>query len=390
MGKSDFKLNRFKLIRVTTISMSLDLLLQNQLKMLNHYFDVIALSSPGNHLSIVQSREGVRTLSVNMRRSISLFSDLNAVARLIYIFWREKPTIVHTNTPKASLLSMIASYFAFVPIRIYTITGLRYETEKGIKRFILINFERLTCFFSNIIVAESDGVKNMIIRDQLTRKKIFKIGNGNINGIDTNFWNPLKVSPLAISQLRLKLGINQRDFVFIFVGRLVGDKGVNELIEAFCSASLQDCKLLLVGPYESELDPLKKETIEKINNEKNIITVGYQTDVRSHIALSNVLVLPSYREGFSNVLLQAGAMGKPVISTRVNGTDELVVEYQNGIFVEKRNSDSLRFALLYVKTNYEKFSSDFCKNRVVNLFSQDVYYPQLLEFYKNIIKKFNF
>ncbi len=372
------------MIRITTIPLSLNLLLKNQLKMLNQQFEVVALSAPGDDLKFVGMREGVRTIEVPMKREISLIDDLVSLYELVKVFRRERPTIVHANTPKGSLLSMIASFICGVPFRIYTVTGLRYETEYGKKRSLLIWMERLTCKCASHVIAESGGVKAMIVKDKICSKKVNIIGNGNINGIDNDFWNPGKVDPISLMALRHEYGISSVDFVYIFIGRLVTDKGVNELVRAFKLLDVKNSKLLLVGPLESDLDSLDKDVLSDIQSNPNILTSGYQSDIRSFLGVSNILVLPSYREGFPNVLLQAGAMGLPVISTAVNGALDVIVDGKNGKIVEKRNVVALKEAMQFMRCNYKDFDSTYCRQQVISRFSQNNYYPLLMNFYKEL------
>lgn len=383
MGTSDQPKVKRKLFRVTTIPLSLNVLLRNQLKMLNEYYEVVGVSSPGPDLEIVKLREGIRVETLPMMREIKISKDLIALFGMVRLIYKEKPYIIHANTPKASLISMIAGFWAGVPLRIYTITGLRFETESGLKRKILILMEKVTCFFSTHVIAESAGVKKLIEMNGLTSKKAFIIGNGNINGIDINYWK--RVHNLSsLQKLKSDLGINDTDFVFVFVGRLVRDKGINELINAFAGIQNSNLKLLLVGPFEHNLDPLSKETLESIENNPQIISIGFQEDVRSYLNISHALVLPSYREGFPNVLLQAASMELPLISTDVNGAEEVIQEGENGYIVPKYSIIELKNAMIKMIKNYDKFDKQKCRDHVAHLFSQSNYYPLLLNFYREI------
>jgi glycosyltransferase involved in cell wall biosynthesis len=350
--------------------------------MLNQHFEVVALSSPGADLALVREREGIRTIQVPMKRDISVCHDLKSLFGMIIVFIREQPDIVHSNTPKGSLLSMIAGFLTFVPIRIYTITGLRYETEKGFRRKLLIWMERITCRFASHIIAESKGVQQMIINDRLFLGKTQIIGNGNINGLDDKYWNSEQVDIDHKVSLRRKYAIKKDDFVFIFIGRLVGDKGINELVKAFRSFRDINIKLLLVGPLESDLDHLEEDVLREIDSNLNIITTGFQADVRLFLSIAQSLVLPSYREGFPNVLLQGGAMGLPLISTDVNGAIDLIIEGRNGLIIKKKSVEELEAAMKYMIENYKNFDPQFCREDVINRYSQDYYYPKLLNFYK--------
>lgn len=373
-----------KLIRITTIPLSLNLLLQNQLKMLNVHFEVIALSSPGADLDLVSKREGIRTIQVPMKREISVWHDLLSLFRMVLVFIRERPDIVHSNTPKGSLLSMIAGFLTMVPVRIYTVTGLRYETEEGFRKQLLIYMERITCRFATHVIAESNGVHKMICNDRLFSGRIHIIGNGNINGLDVKFWNPEHVDKSQKFFLQRKYAIENDDFVFIFIGRLVGDKGVNELVKAFKAFSNLTVKLLLVGPMEIDLDPLEVDVLQEIETNPNIILTGFQSDVRLFLSIAHSLILPSYREGFPNVLLQGGAMGLPLISTDVNGAIDLIIEGRNGLIIKKKNVNELESAMKYMIKNYKRFDPKLCREYVINRYSQDNYYPKLLNFYTEL------
>ena len=352
--------------------------------MLNQHFETIGLSSPGKDLALVEKREGIRTIEVPMKRDIHLWHDLYSLFNLIKVFIREKPYMVHANTPKGSLLSMIAGFITFVPIRIYTITGLRYESEIGFKRRLLISMERLTCAFATNVIAESKGVQQMIINDRLFSGKAQIIGNGNINGLNANYWNPEEINIDQKIALRYKNAIERDDFVFIFIGRLVGDKGINELVKAFVPYKNSSVKLLLVGSMEPDLDPLEEDVLQEIDSNPNIMAIGFQADVRLFLCIAHSLILPSYREGFPNVLLQAGAMGLPLISTDINGAIDLIIEGRNGLIIKKKNVGELEAAMKYMIENYNNFDSKVCREDVISRYSQAYYYPKLLKFYKGL------
>jgi glycosyltransferase involved in cell wall biosynthesis len=352
--------------------------------MLNKHFEVVALSSPGDDLALVSKREGVRTIQVPMKRDISIWHDLQSLFCLIIVFIHEQPDIVHANTPKGSLLSMFAGFLTFVPIRIYTITGLRYETEKGFKRKLLIWMERITCKFASHVIAESKGVQQMVFNDRLFSGKPRIIGNGNINGLDEYYWDLEKVNPDLKFSLKNKYTIKKDDFVFIFIGRLVGDKGINELVKAFRSFRDLNIKLLLVGPLESDLDHLEEDVLREIDSNPNIITTGFQADVRLFLSIAHSLILPSYREGFPNVLLQGGAMGLPLISTDVNGAIDLIIEGRNGLIIKKKSVEELEAAIKYMIANFKNFDPQVCREAVISRYSQNYYYPELLNFYKGL------
>ena len=340
--------NKPKLIRTSTIAISLDYLLKGQLKFLNNHYEVLAASGADTHLENVFLREGVRVLNIPMQRAISPIKDLVTLWKLYRLFCYEKPKMVHSITPKAGLLSMTAAYFARVPIRIHTFTGLIFPSKTGILQKLLILMDKLLCFFATNIYPEGEGVKKDLIGHRITNKPLKIIANGNVNGIDINFFDSKLFTKNKQKTLRSSLGINESDFVFIFVGRLVGDKGINELVDAFWklkadSSKKGSFKLLLVGPFENKLDPLKPNVIEEISCNEDILAVGFQEDVRPYFAISNVLVFPSYREGFPNVVAEAMACETPCVVTDTG--DASFIVGKTGWVVPPKNSIKLANAI---------------------------------------------
>lgn len=344
-----------KLIRVTTVPLSLNLLLEGQLSFLSKYYSVLAISGKGKDLDEVGRRERVPTVAIEMERGISVFKDLKSFWQLYRCFKKEKPQIVHSITPKAGLLSMAAAYFARVPIRMHTFTGLVFPSKSGLFQRLLIYMDRCLCYFATQVYPEGEGVKRDLIHYKITKKPLKVLANGNINGIDTSHFSLDAITQEEKIQLCHALGIKHQDFIFVFVGRLVGDKGINELVAAFVRlntfaptnqvGSGGVAKLLLVGPFESHLDPLQPETLNEIHSNPNILSVGFQADVRPYFSISNVLVFPSYREGFPNVVMQAGAMGLASIVTNINGCNEIIEEGKNGILIPVRNTAALYEAM---------------------------------------------
>jgi glycosyltransferase involved in cell wall biosynthesis len=317
------------------------MLLKGQLKFMATNYEVIGVSSSGNDvLNQVGKQEGVKVIPVKMTRKITPIKDLKAVWQLYKILKIEKPFIVHSHTPKAGTLGMIAAYLAKVPHRLHTIAGLPLLEATGIKRWLLDIVEKLTYKCATKIYPNSFGLRDIILKNNFTsNNKLQVIGNGSSNGIDTNHFNPEIYSETEKQNLRKSLEIDENDFVFIFIGRLVNDKGINELVNAFCNLTMtnKNVKLLLVGGFKGESDLLPKQTWEKITTHEQIITVGQQKDVKPFLAMSDALVFPSYREGFPNVVLEAGAMGLPSIVTNINGSNEIITHGENGLIVPSKD-----------------------------------------------------
>ena len=375
-----------KLIRTATVAMSLDILIKGQLAFLNEYYEVIAVSGKDSYLENVALREGVRVENVPMNRTISPFNDFVSLVKMYLLFKKEKPDIVHSITPKAGLISMVAAFFAGVPIRIHTFTGLIFPSKTGIMRQLLIVMDKIVCYFATTIYPEGEGVKGDLIQYKITKKPLNVIANGNVNGVDIDYFNPNKVSQEQQSGLRNELGINHSDFVYLFVGRLVTDKGINELVSAFNLLSKDNSNLilLLVGPYENDLDPLQKITLEGIQNNEKILTVGFQKDIRPYFSIANVFVFPSYREGFPNVVMQAGAMGLSSIVTDINGSNEIIVNNKNGLIIPSKDEIELKQTMKFVLENKEilqKMNSE-SRERIATCYEQKVVWNAILNEYK--------
>lgn len=377
-------MNRPVLIRMTTVDTSLDSLLNGQLKFLNEHYEVVAVASDSGKLSHVSEREGVRTVGVPMSRAISPFKDFISLFKLIALFRRENPCIVHANTPKASLLGMLAAWICRVPNRIYLVTGLRFETTTGMMRFVLKSMERITCFCATKVIPEGDGVKATLIKENITKKPLRKILNGNINGINIGYFD----RNADIMQEAARIRRNPSEFIFVFIGRMVKDKGVNELVRAFdrLSKEVKDVRLLLLGRFEDKLDPISPLSRKIIEENDRITFAGYQADVRPFFAASDVAVLPSYREGFPNVILQAGAMGIPSIVTDISGCNEIIVNGQNGLIVPSKDEESLYDAMRKMATDPKLVRSLAVNSRhmIACRFSQSDVWNALLAEYKSL------
>lgn len=340
-----------KVLRISTIPMSLDLLLKGQLKMLAEHYEVVAVSSPGPELQKVAEREGVRTVELPMERRISLWKDLVALVKMIRLFRKEKPDLVHSLTPKAGLLSMLAGWICRVPVRIHMFTGLVFPSATGWKQKLLILTDKLTCACATYVNPEGLGVKRDLERFHITRKPLHIIGNGNINGMDMEYYSRSDEVMQQAAVIR-----EEKSFTFCFVGRMVGDKGINELVSAFQVVYQRhpEARLLLVGPFEEHLDPVSPETKEQILHHAGIRFMGWQEDVRPFLAASDVFVFPSYREGFPNVVLQAGAFDLPSVVTDINGCNEIIISGENGVIIPPKNKEALLSAMLQLMEHPEE------------------------------------
>lgn len=378
-----------KVFRITTSPMALKHLLRGQLSyMRSKGVDIVMISSDGKDLKETISHENCRHISIPLTRKITPLTDLLATLLLIRLILKEKPDIIHSHTPKAGIVGMLAGYLTRIPIRIHTVAGLPLMEAQGFKKMILNLVETFTYTLATKVYPNSKGLQTYILSKKLTSfSKLKVIGNGSSNGISTEYFDPKKIPIKERLKIRNQLGINKSDFVFIFVGRIVSHKGINELVKAFDQIykSNDSVKLLLVGPFESDLDPLSKESIYCIENNPHIISTGYQDNVRSLYAISDVLVFPSYREGFPNVVLQAGAMGLPSIVTDINGCNEIIKDGYNGLIISKKNSFELESAMIRIMKSKDLrvMLSKNARPNISRKYDQSIFWKLLLkEYYK--------
>ena len=378
-----------KLLRITTVPISLKTLLTGQHRFMSENgFEVIGVSSDGKELKEVAHDEGIRTIPLEMSRTISPLKDLKALWEFYRLCKKEKPDIVHSHTPKAGIVGMLGARLAGVPIRLHTVAGLPLMEAKGLKRKLLDVVEQLTYASAIRVYPNSKGLRDFILANNYTSKEKLKvIGNGSSNGIDTAHFSPTAVTEETKIQLKQSLGITLEDFVFIFVGRLVSDKGINELIAAFDQLSHSNAKLLLVGAEEPELDPLNRETLQIINTHPNILSVGFQNDVRPYFALSDCLVFPSYREGFPNVVMQAGAMGLPSIVTDINGCNEIIEEGVNGWIIPVKDQNALhaRMEKCMQQPEQQRQMGIKSRERMQSNYERSFIWKELLNEYQNTL-----
>ena len=377
-----------KVVRATTVPMSLDIFCRDMLSELSKKYEVVALSSPGTDLDNVTEREGVRAIAVPMARRISLKCDFISLCRLIKAFRKEKPTMVHSMTPKAGLLCMIAARIARVPVRVHTFTGLVFPTATGLKRRILMATDWLTCACATHIIPEGEGVKNDLLNNGVTKKPLKVLGHGNVRGVDLVFYSRRS------EVMELAAEIKKDVFTFVFVGRIVRDKGINELCQAMdkLSKSVQ-ARLLLVGKYEDSLDPISDEARGIIEKNPAIESVGpkYGEELLSYYAASDCFVFPSYREGFPNTVIEAGAMGLPSIVTDINGSREIIHQGENGVIIPSKDADALYEAMMNMVSDniaHDKMAGN-AREMIASRFEQGFVRKCLYDFYDEILKDYN-
>lgn len=377
--------NMIKLIRAVTVSQSIGFFEAMIPDLQSKGYEVISLSSPGAEIQKLRQK-GVKCIELPMKRRISLSKDIVSLWKLIKVFRKEQPDMIHSMTPKAGLLCMVAAKICRVPVRIHTFTGLVWPTATGLKRKILMATDWITCICATHIIPEGEGVKNDLLSHGITHKHLKVLGYGNVRGIDLKHFDRSSEVMREAEKIAVK-----DSFTFIFVGRIVRDKGINELVAAFTKLQRKysNIRLVLVGQFEDSLDPISCETKKEIKCNEHIVAVGVQKDVRPWLVSADALVFPSYREGFPNVVIEAGAMGLPSIVTNINGSREIIQDGVNGIIVPSQDEDVLYKAMEKFVTDqpFVSMLASHAREMIATRFEQGFVKQCLLDFYNDVKEK---
>lgn len=347
-------------------------------------YDTYLLAPDHDKTRAFCAAEGCSLLPTPIERDISIWKDIKSLLYTIKHFKSVRPDIVNVGTPKMGLVGILAAFLTRVPNRIYTCRGFRFEHERGFKRWVLIMMEKVTGFFANQVICISPSVKKMgCALDIFPESKVIVLGKGSSNGININKFNRKSISfpyQLELSQ-QLKL---DGKFIFGFVGRLVDRKGVSELFNAFENLykERQDIRLLIVGPVE-ETQLRDKTLVVRMQEHIGVIMVGMQVNIPLYLSLMDVFVLPAWWEGFGNVLIQAAAMGLPVISTLATGTQDAVSNGYNGLLVTPNSVDELTWAMKKLMLD-NSMRSEMGKNGLqwATYFTSDIIWDGLEQLYK--------
>lgn len=374
---------RQRLLIVTTVPETLAVILQGQPQFLNQHFDVALATSQGPELDALMS-EGVPVHVVNMARGINPIKDLVSIWNMVRLLRCVRPDVVHSFTPKAGLVAMLAGWFCKVPVHVHTFTGLIWPTAKGWRQKLLMMVDRLLCDCATHVLPEGQGVKLDMLRGKITHKPLQVIGYGNIAGVDAaHFSRAAHGLAMLADELRENIGIQTHDFVYAFVGRMNRDKGLDELLAAFMALP-NNCRLLIVGAVD-HVSPISAQAMDLLQNHQRVHWLGFQHDIRPALMLAHVLVLPSYREGLPNVLLQAGAMALPAIATDIGGCNDVIEQGLNGWLVQPADALSLQNAMQSAcdATPQERCSmGQVARARILERFERHGHWRRMLAFYR--------
>lgn len=369
---------------------------EGQLRFLSSDFNVCGIANEGEWIKKTENNEGIKIYINKIERKISPLKDFISILSTFFLLRKINPDIIHANTPKVGLVSMISGKMACIKTRIYMCHGLRYQGANGLFRHILKLFEKISCLLATHVVCVSQGVKDCLIKDGICNSaKLYVVNKGSINGFDPKLLI-YKLSDDRKNSIKSECGIPNNSIIYCFIGRLVKDKGVNQLVKAFvqfCN-EYHNAHMLLVGSYEQDIDPIEEITQSMIEQCQNIHAIGWQDNITPYLCISDIFVLPSYREGLSTTLLEAGSLCKPSITTNVTGCNDIIVNGFNGILIDdpkekdeiliiNQLKDAMRFFIncpMATKDSMGLRAREF----VVNNYSREMLWNKYREFYLRI------
>lgn len=342
-----------KIVHIVSVSFSIPYFFGEQIPYFNKKgFSFSVICSPSSNLEEFSQKFEFDSVEVEIKREINIFSDIRAIFEIFFYLRREKVETVIAHSPKGGLVGMIAAKIAGVPKRIFFRHGLPFETQKGIKRGILILCEKICGLFASKVVSVSPSILKQSEKFKLNAGyKNLILNKGTCNGVNTKWFDMDSVDKEIINSLKDQIGIDKNDIVYGFVGRVSKDKGVLQLLDAWreFSNEVKNAKLLIIGPIDTR-DPIGENFIEEVNHFKNVIYLGEKADVKNYYSIMDVFVLPSFREGFPTVVLEASAMKVPIITTKVTGCIDSIKDNFTGIFTDI-NANSINEALKFYYLN---------------------------------------
>lgn len=384
----DMNFHRSTLILVTTAPQMFKLILKEQPKDLNKYFKVVVVSGNSEIASYAEEL-GLDYEIVPMKRRISIFADLLAIYKMIRVLLKHKPDIVHSYSPKAGLISSIAGRICGVRSRIHTFTGLIFPTSVGIMHHILRLVDKLICATCTQVIAEGIGVKRQLDQYGVSSDALV-LGHGNIAGVDEFFFSR-KGFNVSISDAYEKLDLNPDAVagrtIFVFIGRINEDKGIEDLFKALPKLDSEKYLCLVIGDFDCTAAYEEYLQGNYIQSNKNIILLGFLDDVRVALSICDCLILPSYREGFPNVVLQAGSMSVASIVTDIPGSNEIISEGENGFLVPPGSPDEISRAMcafMALSSEQRSLVGGRARQNILEKYTSANYKKILIDFYRSL------
>lgn len=390
MKRNEQKLKNLKVARVSTVAFFVETQLRQQIKTIaQHGADVTVISSDAD---LKNNIAGTEYVSVKISRKVNIKRDFLTLLELIKLFKTKKFDIVHSTTPKAGFLCCIAAFIVRIPVRLHTFTGQPWVDFKGVKRKLFLWFDKLICILNTRCYADSESQKQFLVANNVcTEESLRVLGYGSLAGIDLNRFNKDRFSLNEIMALRKKLQIPPGAFVFLFVGRICVDKGIRELIQAYMQLENleKNIYLLLVGPQEMDLGDVLDKYSEQVISQ--IKLTGPSDKPEQFMAISDVLVLPSYREGFGTVVIEAAAMGLPCIGSDIYGLSDAITNNESGILIPVKDVNALSVAMSNLADNPDvvKKLGINARERVEHYFSDTFVNELMIKEYENFMPNQN-
>jgi glycosyltransferase involved in cell wall biosynthesis len=374
------------ILHVVNVSFVLPYYLGNQIDYFQKKGDKIFIAcSFSTELVDFCDSKNVEFIPIPILRKINPLIDIYSLLKLFFFVKKHKINVIVGHTPKGGLLAILVGLISGIDKKIYFRHGLMFETSRGFKRFLLVQIEKFTGFLSDKVVCVSDSILKNSNKLKLSEKhKNIVLNNGTCNGIDAKGkFNPDLIDMERVNTIRNSLGIKTNDFVVGFIGRLVNDKGIPELVQAwkFVINEYSNVKLLLVGPFENR-DGLNNDCINLISHEESIIHVDYTNEPTIYYSLMNIFILPSYREGFPTVVLEASAMRLPVITTMKTGCIDSIDENVTGVFCKIEAESIYNFIVSFIRDSSKiLIMGNLGRKRVLERFSQELIWDELYKLY---------
>lgn len=367
-----------KICYVVTIGMTIRAFFIPQLKCLSDKgFDVTVVCSRDEELGR-KLGNNIRYIPIDMPRGLELVESLVATKKLYKLFCQEQFDMVQYSTPNAAFYGSIAAALAGIKIRNYHLMGLRYIGECGVKKAVLKLLEKLTCFLSTHIECVSKSNLQLGVQEHLFQSdKAIVVWNGSTGGVNLQRFDSQK-RDIWRKKIRRQLGYSEKDFIFGYAGRITGDKGINELLSAFMELGETRCRLLIIGEKENN-GSLSDELLKRAYENPNICFLGYVDNIEQYYATFDMLVLPSYREGFGNVIIEAAAVGTPAIVSNIPGPIDAISENKTAIVVPPRSEKDLLMVMRKLQCGNSVLSSDDCIQFVKEHFDSNVLCRKIMQ-----------
>jgi len=338
---------RPKIYFVANVEFAVNAFLLNHLRKLSQYYDLTLIINADDSRFLVKQGLDIKVIDLKISRNINLASDFYCLIYLLYLFTKNRPTAVHSITPKSGLLAMAASFVAGVPLRIHTFTGQVWVNKVGFSKALLKSLDMLIGWLASFIIIDSASQQEFLFQQNIvTKKKSVVFGSGSVAGVNLKKFVASKKNFIKV---RRELSIPIGAFVFIYLGRLHEDKGVLDLAAAFAKLNDANAYLIFVGPDECMLSKqiklLNKSEINRIR------FIGHTSKPQRYLSASNTLCLPSYREGFGNVIIEAAATGVPAIASNIYGISDAIVNQKTGLLNAPKDVNAITEAMQYFLEN---------------------------------------